>query len=301
MRNIKFEIRNKSSLRGTKQSLFMNGLRLPRFARNDVTFKILFALSFILFSTYSNAQTLLDSSKLVSEFTVNAKFVQADELGNLYIVTPSNQLYKYNTLGKVLATLNFNYNGNISSVDATNPMEIYVFYKELNRVLFLDNNLAYRGELDLTKQNITQASAIARSYDNGIWIFDLGDLQLKKMSKEGTVTQSSGNIRQIIKTDFIPNTLLENTKQVMLANDSIALLFDVFASYIKTFKFSKTVSFQLNNDYILQTTDNQLNAVELKIGINRQVLQLENKIKWSYLSKDQVYIYKENKISIYKK
>ncbi|MFA9215310.1 MAG: hypothetical protein ACEQSR_15960 [Candidatus Methylacidiphilales bacterium] len=279
----------------------MNGLRLPRFARNDVTFKILFALSFILFSTYSNAQTLLDSSKLVSEFTVNAKFVQADELGNLYIVTPSNQLYKYNTLGKVLATLNFNYNGNISSVDATNPMEIYVFYKELNRVLFLDNNLAYRGELDLTKQNITQASAIARSYDNGIWIFDLGDLQLKKMSKEGTVTQSSGNIRQIIKTDFIPNTLLENTKQVMLANDSIALLFDVFASYIKTFKFSKTVSFQLNNDYILQTTDNQLNAVELKIGINRQVLQLENKIKWSYLSKDQVYIYKENKISIYKK
>lgn len=247
------------------------------------------------------AQSTLDSTKLVNDFLVNAKFVQADELGNLYIVTPSNQLYKYNTLGKVLATLNFNYNGNISSVDATNPMEIYVFYKELNRVLFLDNNLAYRGELDLTKLNITQAAAVARSYDNGIWIFDLGDLQLKKMSKEGTVAQSSGNIRQIIKTDFIPTTLLENTKQVMLANDSIALLFDVFASYIKTFKFSKTVSFQLNNDYILQTTDNQLNAVELKIGINRPVLQLENKIKWSFLSKDQVYIYKENKISIYKK
>jgi len=249
----------------------------------------------------ARAQSTLDSTKLVNDFLVNAKFVQADELGNLYIVTPSNQLYKYNTLGKVLATLNFNYNGNISSVDATNPMEIYVFYKELNRVLFLDNNLAYRGELDLTKLNITQASAVARSYDNGIWIFDLGDLQLKKMSKEGTVAQSSGNIRQIIKTDFIPTTLLENTKQVMLANDSIALLFDVFASYIKTFKFSKTVSFQLNNDYILQTTDNQLNAVELKIGINRPVLQLENKIKWSYLSKDQVYIYQENKISIYKK
>jgi hypothetical protein len=248
-----------------------------------------------------NAQTILDSTQLVNEFVVNAKFIQADELGNLYIVSPSNQLYKYNASGKVLATLNYNYNGNISSIDASNPMEIYVFYKEINRVLFLDNNLAYRGELDLTKQNITQASAIARSYDNGIWVFDLGDLQLKKMSKDGTVTQTSGNIRQIIITDFVPTTLLENTKQVMIANDSIALLFDVFASYVKTYKCSKASSFQLNSNFILQTTDNQINAIELKIGINRPVFQFLNKIKWSFLNKDQVYIYQENKISIYKK
>jgi hypothetical protein len=165
----------------------------------------------LMFTSNINAQTTLDSTNLVNEFIVNAKFIQADELGNLYIVSPSNQLYKYNTLGKVLATLNYNYNGNISSIDASNPMEIYVFYKEINRVLFLDNNLAYRGELDLTKQNITQASAIARSYDNGIWVFDMGDLQLKKMSKDGNITQSSGNIRQIIKTDFVPNGCGEST------------------------------------------------------------------------------------------
>ncbi len=248
-----------------------------------------------------NAQTILDSTNLLNEFVVNAKFIQADELGNLYVVSPSNQLYKYNTSGKVLATLNYNYNGNISSIDASNPMEIYVFYKEINRVLFLDNNLAYRGELDLTKQNITQASAIARSYDNGIWVFDLGDLQLKKMSKDGTVTQSSGNIMQIIKTDFIPTVILENTKQVLIANDSTALLLDVFASYVKTYKFSKTASFQLNSNYVLQTLDKQINAVELKIGINRPVFQFLNKIKWSYLEKDLIYTFQDNKVTIYKK
>ena len=255
----------------------------------------------LIFTSNINAQTILDSTQLVNEFVVNAKFIQADELGNLYVVSPSNQLYKYNTSGKVLATLNYNYNGNISSIDASNPMEIYVFYKEINRVLFLDNNLAYRGELDLTKQDITQASAIARSYDNGIWVFDLGDLQLKKMSKDGTVTQTSGNIRQIIKTDFVPTTLLENTKQVMIANDSTALLFDVFASYVKTYKFSKTASFQLNSNYVLQTLDKQINAVELKIGINRPVFQFVNKIKWSYLTKDLIYTFQDNKVTIYKK
>jgi hypothetical protein len=266
----------------------------------SLSVKTMFVFTLML-ANKINAQTILDSTNLLNEFVVNAKFIQADELGNLYVVSPSNQLYKYNTSGKVLATLNYNYNGNISSIDASNPMEIYVFYKEINRVLFLDNNLAYRGELDLTKQNITQASAIARSYDNGIWVFDLGDLQLKKMSKDGTVTQSSGNIMQIIKTDFIPTVILENTKQVLIANDSTALLLDVFASYVKTYKFSKTASFQLNSNYVLQTLDKQINAVELKIGINRPVFQFLNKIKWSYLEKDLIYTFQDNKVTIYKK
>jgi len=266
----------------------------------QLTLKII-TIFMLMVSSKIQAQTMLDSTVLVNEFLVNAKYIQADDLGNLYIVSPSNQLYKYNTMGKVLATLNYNYNGSISSVDASNPMEIYVFYKELNRVLFLDNNLAYRGELDLTKLNITQASAIARSYDNGIWVFDLGDLQLKKMRKDGTINQTSGNIRQIIKTDFTPTSLLENTKQVMLCNDSIGLLFDVFASYIKTYRFTKTTSFQLNAHYILQTTENQLNATELKIGLNKPVFQFSNKVKWSYLEKELIYLFQDNKVCIYKK
>jgi len=121
------------------------------------------------------------------------------------------------------------------------------------------------------------------------------------MSKDGTVTQTSGNIRQIIKTDFVPTTLLENTKQVMIANDSTALLFDVFASYVKTYKCSKASSFQLNSNFILQTTENQINAIELKIGINRPVFQFLNKIKWSYLEKDLIYTFQDNKVTIYKK
>ena len=320
IRNIKFEIRNKSSLRvpiaigtiaiGTKQSLFMNGFRLQCFARYDVTFTNhksqitnLFAFFFILFSTYSCAQTLLDSSKLVSEFTVNAKFVQADDIGNLYIVSPTNQLYKYNYSGKVLATLNYNYNGNISSIDASNSMEIYVFYKEINKVLLLDNNLAYRGEIDLTKLNITQAAAIARSYDNGIWVFDLGDLQLKKMTKDGVLSQSSGNIKQFTQTDFIPNIIADNTNQIMLCNDSVCLLFDVFAAYYKTLKFKNPQSFQLVNNQIFETNNNQINSIDLKLGNRNKFYSFPNSPKpfWTFINKENVILFTKNKVTVYKK
>ncbi len=315
LRNLN-EIQNKSSLRGKKQSLQLFFLRLPRFAHNDVIFtsqkskiknqKLLFILHtlyFIIFSSYCNAQTVLDSSKLVSEFTVNAKFVQADDMGNLYIVSPTNQLYKYNYSGKVLATLNYNYNGNISSLDVSNPMEIYVFYKEINRVLLLDNNLAYRGELDLTKLNITQAAAIARSFDNGIWVFDLGDLQLKKISKDGILSQSSGNIKQFTQTDFIPNHLSDNTNQIMLCNDSVCLLFDVFAAYFKTVKYKNSQNFQLGNNQIFETNQSQINSIDLKMGIRNIVYTFPDfqKSFWTYINKENVILFTKNIISVYRK
>ena len=319
VRNVN-EIRNDSSLRGTKQSLQLFFLRLPRFARNEVTIqhlkfkiqnpKFLFILSrcvgtlyFIFLFSYCNAQTILDSSKLVSEFSVNAKFVQADDMGNLYIVSPTNQLYKYNYSGKVLATLNYNYIGNISSLDVSNPMEIYVFYKEINRVLLLDNNLAYRGELDLTKLNITQAAAIARSFDNGIWVFDLGDLQLKKISKDGILSQSSGNIKQFTQTDFIPNLLSDNTNQIMLCNDSICLLFDVFTAYIKTVKFKNSQNFQFGNNQIFETNQSQINSIDLKMGIRNIVYTFPDFQKpfWTYINKENVILFTKNIISVYRK
>jgi hypothetical protein len=303
-------VNNISSMRGTKQSLLLFFLRLPRFARNDFSiqhlkFRIqnLLALYFIIFSSYCCAQSILDSSKLVSEFKVNAKFVQADDMGNLYIVSPTNQLYKYNYFGKILATLNYNYNGNISSLDVSNPMEIYVFYKELNRVLLLDNNLAYRGELDLTKLNITQASTIARSFDNGIWVFDLGDLQLKKLTKDGIQSQSSGNLKQFTQTDFTPTILSDNTNQIMLCNDSLCLLFDVFAAYFKTLKFKNSQHFQLGSNQIFETNQSLINSIDLKIGMRNTIYTFTNfqKPNWTYVNKENVILFTKNIITVYSK
>ncbi len=101
--------------------------------------------------------------------------------------------------------------------------------------MFLDNNLAYRGELSLTNYSIGQASAIACSFDNGIWIFDLADMQLKKIDKDGSNLQTSGNIRQYTSANCAVSYLYDNDDRVFV-NDSAngIFMFDVFATYIKT-------------------------------------------------------------------
>jgi hypothetical protein len=195
---------------------------------------------FIFFASLASAQTeptdSLSVFRLVRYIEKAAKDIHTDRLGNLYVVTKTNQLYKYSPEGILLSTLNYKYIGNISHIDATNPLEIYVFYKELNLVVFLDNNLAYRGEMKLERYQVTQASAIARSFDNGIWAFDLADLQLKRMDKNGENLQASGNIRQFVKQkQLLPTYVFDDNNRVFLVDSSTGIMvFDVFAQYLKT-------------------------------------------------------------------
>lgn len=267
----------------------------------SIFIKIMALFGLFFFQQKQLSGQVLDSTKLKSSFKLNAKYIQADELGNIYAVSPTNQLYKYDQSGKILATLNYNYSGNITSIDASNPMELYVFYKEINRVIFLDNNLAYRGEIDLSKSNIIQASSVARSYDNGLWVFDLGDLQLKKLDKEGKQYQSSGNIKQFCNFNFVPGYLADNGKQVILSNDSVILFFDVFASYARTLKVSNATALQLSAEYLFHTAANHVNMIDLKIGVvkNSFSFSYNYKTQWVFVSKEYIYCFDGGSIFIF--
>lgn len=267
----------------------------------SIFIKIMALFGLFFFQQKQLSGQVLDSTKLKSSFKLNAKYIQADELGNIYAVSPTNQLYKYDQSGKILATLNYNYSGNITSIDASNPMELYVFYKEINRVIFLDNNLAYRGEIDLSKSNIIQASSVARSYDNGLWVFDLGDLQLKKLDKEGKQYQSSGNIKQFCNFNFVPSYLADNGKQVILSNDSIILFFDVFASYARTLKVNNVTTLQLSAEYLFHTAANHVNMIDLKIGVVKNSFSFSDnyKTQWVFVSKEYIYCFDGSSIFIF--
>jgi hypothetical protein len=194
-------------------------------------------------------------------------------LGNIYVLNESDRLVKYNSSGELLSTLNYNYSGSISSIDVSNPMEIFLFYKELNMVILLDNNLAFRGKINLQDWGITQAACIARSYENGIWVFDAGDLQLKKFNREGKLLQSSGNALDFAGNDkFNPSNCYENGSRLLLSDSLNGLyLFDIFAGFIKRIPVQKLRSVQLLESEIIYLQDNILIIYQLQNSIREPI------------------------------
>ena len=252
--------------------------------------------------TIIKAQTNDSLFSLIKKIDIDAKDIETDRLGNLFLVSKTNQLYKYSSEGKMLSTLNYKYLGNITHVDATNPLEIYVFYRELNLVVFLDNNLAYRGEINLSNFEVGQASAIARSYDNGIWILDLADLQLKKMDKAGENKQMSGNIRQYVTNQSAVNFLYDNDDKVFV-NDSIngVLVFDVFANYLKTIPIKGCRELKVIDNQIFYWKDARLHAYNLKsfTTIDYKTIPDFENVKDISIEKNRMYLLKENEVAIY--
>jgi hypothetical protein len=183
----------------------------------------------------------------------------------IYVVSTTNQLYKYASDGRLLATANFNYSGNITSLDITNPLEIYVFYQELNRVVFLDNNLAFRGSIDLQQSNLYMALAVARNYANGLWVFDASDLMIKKIDKDGTIAQTSGNIRQFTGVNFTPQNILDNGNLVFMCDSANAILvFDVFANFKKEMPINGFAMQQVGSNSLIALNHKQINYYKLK-------------------------------------
>lgn len=231
----------------------------------------------------------------------NAKFIQTDNLGNLYVVTQTNQLNKYGRNGKLLSTLNYSYTGNITHVDASNPLEIYVFYKELNKVIFLDNNLAFRGDIDLSKSGIIQSAVIARSYDNQVWVFDQGDLQLKKVKKTGEIEQMSGNVRQYIAGNVSVSYLHDNNDRVFMV-DSIngILLFDVFASYIKTIPVKGFPEVKVLDRYFFYSSGATLNRYNWQAAQHADFeLPDTSGFRKMSIEKERLYLQRQDSITIY--
>jgi hypothetical protein len=240
--------------------------------------------------------------RLLRSFAVEAKDMQTDRLGNLFIVTRTNQLYKYSQAGKPLSTLNYKYIGNIEYIDPTNPLELYVFYKELNQVVFLDNNLAYRGDLNLTDAGIGQAAAIARSYDNGIWVFDLADLQLKKLNKSGETLQSSGNVKQVVNGTIAPNFIYDDNEHVYVNDPTSGILvFDIFASYIKTIPIQGCTEFKIFDKELYYTTGR--NLVKYNMETTRitpfALPDTSSSVKAMSVEKERLYLMKQDSVHIF--
>lgn len=148
-------------------------------------------------TTPGDFRLTLTLSQDIADFTVDA-------LGNIYILNSANQLKKIGPDGDSMAVFNdVRRFGKITSVDATNPLKILVYYREFTTVIELDRFLNIVNTIDLRKQNILQAKAVGLAYDNNVWVFDELDAVLKRIGDDGSLVSQTTDFRQLF--DSVPD------------------------------------------------------------------------------------------------
>lgn len=228
-----------------------------------------------------------------------------DKLGNVYVVGEGNQVIKYNSLGIAESNFSNKYLGTLKWVDATNPLKVLLFYPDFNHVTTLDNKLSLRTEVPLRDLNILQPVLICASVNEGFWIFDQQDFQLKRLSLDLKIIQESGNITQLTGVELHPTQLIESNGYVYLNNPGTGVLvFDLFGTYYKTIPIKNIVSMQVQGDDLFYFRDGKLTAFHIKSLQEKEVelpYKSDSLIINIRVEEQKIYVLKKEQVNIYKR
>ncbi len=263
--------------------------------------KILFCIISFFFTSFLFSQK--DSSlKLVKTYKLIATDFNVDQLGNIYIVTPTAQLKKINAKGDSLAVYNLSKRyGKLSTIDVTNPLKVLLFYKDYATVVIIDRLLNITNTIDLRKQNIYQVNVIATSYDGQIWFYDEQEAKLKKINEKGKVTQQTVDLRQVLNEMPSPQKIIDNDNNIYMYDAKKGILIFDYYGALKTnivlkgwssfYAFNKTV-YGLKNDTIQKYTISNIMPITIPLPIGNNPIKMvvaANRIYFLYKNEIRVY------------
>ena len=251
----------------------------------------------------TNASDTTLQYKLIHKIQGSYTDFAIDNLGNIFLINNNNQIKKlnqqYDSIGVFNDTKRF---GKIFSIDVSNPLKLLVYYKDFNTIVTLDRFLNTRNSIDLRKQNILQARAVATSYDNNIWVFDEIDATLKKIDDNGKIILQTADFRLLFEVFSNPDKVIDTDGMLYLyASKTGWYIFDYYGALKNRYQFTNWKDVQVINKILMGRDNENIYLSEpkkLMLTTNKINIDLKNCIKTIFYNK-QVYILTQESLEVY--
>ncbi len=207
-------------------------------------------LLFVVFPLFSQKNVEL---KFVSKEKSNLKYlVGVDNFGDFYHFDKQN-IFVQRKSGKTIDFADIQL-GNVTSVDAFNPLKINAFYNDFNTVLVLDNRLNEIYRINFNEISpYRNVSHVSTGYDNTIWIYNQDSQQLELFDYKQHITKT--------KTLPVTNTVLHlasNYNFVWLLTDKHLISYSYFGSMLSKIENDGYTDLIEINENIILKKENKL-------------------------------------------
>ncbi len=227
---------------------------LKRFLIKTFFLSLFFMLTF---STKSNAQEF----QFIAKIDTLSKIANIDNFGNLFLVTPKNEVMKFNAQGKFLWNYTNNNYGEITQLDVTDPLRVIIFYAAFQQIIVLNNNLSEISKYSFNQNPEVQITLAASANNNGFWVYDQINRELKKLSNSFIDDLRSGNIYQRNGFDMQANFMISDEQHVYINDELEGIrIFDNYGNFIKTAVVNAKYGFEVNDSEIYFFEDNKLKS-----------------------------------------
>lgn len=218
-------------------------------------------LSCIVFSSFMKMD---DFNPLIIKTKID--FFSVDNIGNVFTVN-GDELIKHSANGKFFARYSNLKLGNISSLDATNPLKLLLYYRDFQQIVFLDNQLSKNSnEVSLETLGYEQTDLACAGANNSFWIYDKQNNELIRFNENSKKICSTGNLKQILRTDLSPNFMKEHNGNLFLnCPETGVFVFDIFGGFIKIISLKDLKQFDVNESIIYYKKDSLLCSYNFKL------------------------------------
>ena len=216
-----------------------------------------------------------------------AEHFTTDIQENLYIYNGIS-LKKYDSEGRLLYQYGNPSLGNITTLDASNPAKLVVYYQEAGKIILLNNKLAPIGNaLDLFEQNLNNITLAALLGTSQLVLFDESDMDLHIFDIN---LHNLSSLHCNFGADFHPHILQVTQEKTILLIDSLkgVYLFDSFGSLdkkidlfgIEDAQMIGKILYFLKGNQLFQYDTQRLELSEIKtdMKINLKEFRLEQHI-----------------------
>ena len=296
---------NTSTIFHQQFSKFQNSS--DRFAPRFFQYLLFIFPLFFIFSCSAKAtppplSTDTSGYQLIQTVPIQARWMTADKLQQLYVVTAQNEVIKYSPKGVELFRFSNNMLGDLVHIDVTNPFSILLYYPDFLTVYTLDRTLNKTGEFNFLDLNLIDVEAVATSNDNNVWLYDVLAYRIKKINRKGEVLTESDNLNNQFPEALRPNFILERENWLYVNDPKLGVLvFDNYGQYAKTLDIKNLENFQVMDNRLIFREKQQLKSFHLK-ALNTQIIDLPKGISEEeqlVIQKSRLFVLKKDSVDIY--
>jgi hypothetical protein len=188
----------------------------------------------LLANPIATAQTENQQFQLLYEIPIqNAGLFATDKLGNLYTVH-QGEIRKHDSQGAVLFRFNDMLLGPPSAIDVTNPLQILVYYRNFQTVIFLDRTLTFNAKVELWPLGIPSIPTVAMASDGNLWLYNEISRTIQKISPDGILLTQSPDLTLLDNTTPRPVEIVERDNLVFMQTEEGSIrIFDNFGGFIR--------------------------------------------------------------------
>ncbi len=217
--------------------------------------KLLFSvLGALLLSFLPPLQLKYELEKVIPAKDVDCFSV--DQFKNIYLVK-GNELIKYDHQAKQLYSFSNPILGDIYKVDARNALNPYIFYRDVNQLVIVDNRLNSSTALNFTDYGFLDVRFVSFSDQNNVWFYDQATDKIYRFNMQrNKVSNKSLNITQISGSENLPGDMVSTIDQVFLnVPDKGIFVFDAVGAYQKLIPLKGVKAFDVQKKKLYAIQD----------------------------------------------